>query len=123
MHIFIFTLMLIFTLIGLCDAIHLLAMLLLNNKDKAAKFIVLFLNGKNDYIELTRVIEEYKWQGKGYADKIFAYSENPDSKILETFSNKGIVFLKSTDNICQLPILGVEDEKSGNKRYRRENYI
>lgn len=68
---FLYFIFILLSIIGLCEAIYFLSLKLLYIKSDN-KIIVCILKSKTADVELRFVVEQYKWLGRKYADKIFA---------------------------------------------------
>ncbi len=71
-EIFLFFCVLILSLIGLCEILHRLWMLILKPKTDAQKFLILLLKDENAQQQLNFAQEHLRWAGKECANGIIA---------------------------------------------------
>ncbi len=69
------------SVIGLCDILESIKLLLLRDKKQKNKIICCMLKNEASEISLRYIIEEYKWSGKFLADKIVVVNYLKDSKV------------------------------------------
>lgn len=94
LNILTYTICFLLVAIGLCDLIHFICMLFFKPPVKSVKYILSYLDGKNDYLILKEQFEKYRWYGTDYANKIVAvYDELPDNNIVKEYSGMGIIFI------------------------------
>lgn len=124
MFLFIFFLCLPLLLVGLCDFLHYLRLLLINPKREPKKIVVCKICSEEDLFGIERVYEKMRWHGKYFADKLICvYSGNMNNEILLDYKEKGIVFLREDDENSRIFKFGDNYGESRNSRHSRENYI
>ncbi len=95
----IFTFFLILALLGLSELIHTLILHLLRPKKLSKRMLCVVLENNTACEQLAYIIENYRWQGKTYADEIIActvnLSEAEKYECVERFKNNLITFTDS----------------------------
>ena len=95
LEIIIFILLFCLCAIGLCDLLHGLWMIIVRPAVKTDKVCIAFLDGKNDYLILEELYEQYKWYGRKLCDRAYVvYKDYCDPDVLENFTRKGIQFIE-----------------------------
>lgn len=83
MSVIIYILSMFLSVIGLCEIIHFLSLVLFDTKSNKTRIVCCILEGKTADIDLQFVVEQYRWMGRKYADKIFAINSfNDDNEVL-----------------------------------------
>ncbi len=124
MFLFIFFLALPLLLVGLCDFLHYMRLLLLNHKQEPEKVVIFRIIGEEDLNGVTSIYEKMRWHGKYFASKLICvHSEEIDEEYIKNFKEKGIVFLKEDGENSRIFELGENYGKNGAKGHSRENYI
>ncbi len=81
-------------IVGMCDLMHSVWMLLLRPKNRSKGTYVICLNGESDFLTLSQLYEKQKWHGDYFADRIVAISSDDTNKeLVSQFSQKGILFV------------------------------
>ena len=70
MSVIVLLLILLLSVIGLCDIIHSIKLALLKVKNGKNKLMFCVLKDESSELSLRYVIEQHKWSGKQFADKI-----------------------------------------------------
>ncbi len=83
MSVFIFLFILFLSVIGLVDLMHSLQLALLNVKNSKCKVVCCLLCDENAEMNLRYVIEQQKWLGQRYADRIVAVNYLSDTHLAE----------------------------------------
>lgn len=105
-------------IVGLCDVIHSLWMLMLKSPSPPRKILLCFLDGSYDRLILSRLTEKQKWHGNEYADSIVAVTgDSTDSDIIAEFREKGVFFINGDEYTDKLLNLGVLDGHKEDQRY------
>lgn len=87
--------LLILVVVGLCDILHSLWMLLLKPAKKVEQTLVCFLDGTTDSLILTGLYEKYRWHGRDLADRIVViHNADIDENVVSEFSKKGFIFIE-----------------------------
>lgn len=93
------------SVLGLCEVIHFLSLSLLDNKKNRNKVVCLVLRGRTADIELQFVVEQFRWMGRKYADKIIAINAlDTDEEMLNRCSEialKNGIEIISFDNVSK----------------------
>ena len=113
-EIFVYSLIAVFVIVGLCDLLHSMWMFFLRPKNRVKGYYITYLNDELDYLTLTYLYEKQKWYGSDFADSVIVVADDEaDQKLVSEFSEKGIVFVNRDifkDNYFRL---GVLNEKQG----------
>lgn len=72
MSVVIYLFLLFLSVIGLCEVVHYLSLLLFYKRSLKNKHLICLLKDDLCDLELQFIIEQYSWLGNKYADKIFA---------------------------------------------------
>lgn len=95
MFLFVFFICLPLLLIGLCDFLHYLRLLLLSANREPEKYIVFKVKNKADLGGVVSIYEKQRWHGKYFADRLICiHSIAIDKEFLTYYKEKGIVFLE-----------------------------
>lgn len=73
----------IFSILGLCEALHNIKLLLIFPKRRMKLSSVVILNEKTAVQQMLFVGEQYKWLGTKFADRVIAVCENFSSDTVE----------------------------------------
>ncbi len=121
---FIFFICLPLLLVGLCDFLHYLRLLLLRPKREPKKTLLVKICDENELIGIASIYEKMRWHGKYFADKVICvHSEDIDDKLLFDYREKGILFLKEDKENRGIFEIGESYAENGASWYSRENYI
>lgn len=111
LEIFIVSLFIIFALVGVSEVLHIICMALLRPKQKAQNVMVTVLNGVEAPQQLAYVLEEQKWLGRSYADRVVAVTsllgDKRSENLKERFPNVEFV---STDELFKQIITGARND-------------
>lgn len=91
--------LLIPAMLGFSEILHFLKLYITRGKTKCKKCVLFYLCGKNCFCSLKGILEEFSWQGKGFAEKIVVVDcgiEDMEECLLAA-KNSDIVFIKPTD--------------------------
>ena len=95
----IYIIFLLFSAIGLAELIHAVWLFLSTQQGKNNKILICYLTGDKPDLELRYVIEQIRWQGSRYADRVVAISNIDDLKLLnkctEIASKSDVIFINS----------------------------
>ncbi len=111
-------------IVGMCDLLHVLRLILIKPKIEPQKLLILRLQQEDAYQSLLSVYEKYKWHGKYLADKIICIHKNIlDESVKDEFLTKGIFFV-SEEKVEDL-FLNFGDQNGENRAegHSRKNYI
>ncbi len=101
----------IFTVLGVCDFLHGIWMLILRPPTRLKKTLLCQLNSECDFLALNYIVERQRWHGSDFADRIIAVSEYDISdELMNEFENKGITFIKQEEISADFNIMGVFNE-------------
>ena len=93
------------SVIGLCEVIHFLTLILFDTKSCRNKVVCCLLKGRTADIELQFVVEQFKWMGRKYADRIIAiYSLDIKKDVLnrcEEIALKNGVEIIASNEVCE----------------------
>ena len=67
-------------MLGLAEIIHFAKVYIMLPRRRASKYLLVFLNDQNTLRQLWCLLEEYKWSGKKYAEKIIAVNMGLDEE-------------------------------------------
>ncbi len=76
MKLLLFFLILIFSLFGFCEALHLLKLFIIFPKRKMNSSLVIILSEETAINQITFAGEQLKWLGTKFADRVLAVSED-----------------------------------------------
>lgn len=71
------------TMLGLAELLHYLKSYILSPKKRIPSYLLVNLVNTSPQLQLSLVIEKYRWQGHRYAEKIIAVYSNMDLDDLE----------------------------------------
>ena len=95
-------LMLVPTMLGIAELIHMLKSSIINKKGKIFSYIVVVLENETAVSQLLYQIEKYKWQGNRYAQNIVAinsYLDEENEKLCGEIAKKYGVCLCTFEEI------------------------
>lgn len=116
MEIFLFISVGIFSIIGLCDLMHYIKLLLLKPSKKADTMLLIRLSGESDFENINYINEKYRWHG-GYLAKriVFLFNDSTDKNLIEQFEGNSLCFISEKE--FNSGIFGVDYGESGNSRH------
>jgi hypothetical protein len=89
------------SVLGLCDLIHSCRLLFLKSKTDSDRIIFCLLKDAKAELRLSFVIEQYKWHGDSFCNKIVAVNCLDDKVLAESCEtickNSGIEFISLND--------------------------
>ena len=101
MTIIIYLFLIFLAVIGLCDLIHTIRILFLRPHKNNGKVLLCFLNNNFAELQLAFIIEQYKWHGNKYCDKIVAvdcqHNDDVSNRCYALSQRHEIEFLKRED--------------------------
>ncbi len=83
MKLFLIFIVLVFSIFGLCEALHNLKLLLIFPKRKMQSSMVVILKENTAEQQMLFVGEQYKWMGTKFADRVIAVCENFSAEMVE----------------------------------------
>lgn len=90
-------------LLGLCEIVHLICVLVLRPERKSKKILVVFPDNENCEQEIALGLHELSWHGSGYADVLAVVTENVGEakvkQLSEQFSGTSVVFVKNSGEL------------------------
>ena len=95
-------LMLLPTMLGIAELIHMLKSALISRKGKNFSYTVVVLENETAISQLLYQIEKYQWQGKGYTQNIIAinsYLDENNKKQCNDIAKKYGVFICSFEEL------------------------
>lgn len=108
---FIFTILIIFCLLGISEVIHIICNFILKPANPPFKVLLTFLKGPEAEQQLISVKEELRWSGKQYADKILAVTSDLSAESIEylkeNYKSDNIFFIDSKIILNEIEKTGV----------------
>lgn len=103
MEIIIYFCILYLSVLGLCEIVHFISLVLLDNKKRKNKVVLCLLKDDKAEMDLRFVAEQYDWQGRKYADRVFAVNFLPEGDVLsrcEVIAERYDIKIIAPNEIC-----------------------
>ncbi len=115
MEVFIFLCLVVLSVIGLCDLMHYIKLLLLKPSKRVDSTLLIKLSGENDFENLNYILEKFRWQGSNLAKRVVCiFNDTTEKDLIREFKSK-ICFINEAE--IDFKVFGEDYGESGDSRY------